>query len=80
MALIVKSDVWYSIDLNKALTSLGVPAATINIVDSAVGGNTAKAMDTLKSAYQTEGDTDIDTIIVTVRYIAYIFQNVKHIF
>ena len=53
----------YSIDLNKALTSLGVPAATINIVDSAVGGNTAKAMDTLKSAYQTEGDTDIDTII-----------------
>ena len=63
LALIVKSDVWYSIDLNKALTSLGVPAATINIVDSAVGGNTAKAMDTLKSAYQTEGDTDIDTII-----------------
>ena len=32
-------------------------------MDSAVGGNTAKAMDTLKSAYQTEGDTDIDTII-----------------
>ena len=63
LALIVKSDVWYSIDLNKALTSLGVPTATINIVDSAVGGNTAKAMDTLKSAYQTEGDTDIDTII-----------------
>lgn len=25
LALIVKSDVWYSIDLNKALTSLGVP-------------------------------------------------------
>ena len=63
LALIVKSDVWYSIDLNKALTSLGVPTATINIVDSAVSGNTAKAMDTLKSAYQTEGDTDIDTII-----------------
>ena len=63
LALIVKSDVWYSIDLNKALASLGVPAATINIVDSAVSGNTAKAMDTLKSAYQTEGDTDIDTII-----------------
>ena len=40
-----------------------MPTATINIVDSAVGGNTAKAMDTLKSAYQTEGDTDIDTII-----------------
>ena len=48
LALIVKSDVWYSIDLNKALTSLGVPTATINIVDSAVSGNTAKAMDTLK--------------------------------
>ncbi len=63
LALIVKSDVWYSVDLNKALTSLGVPTATINIVDSAVSGNTAKAMDTLKSAYQTEGDTDIDTII-----------------
>ena len=41
LALIVKSDVWYSIDLNKALTSLGVPTATINIVDSAVSGNTA---------------------------------------
>ena len=63
LALIVKSDVWYSVDLNKALTSLGVPTATINIVDSAVSGNTAKAMDTLKSAYQTESDTDIDTII-----------------
>lgn len=63
LALVVKSDSWYSVDLNKSLTSLGVPTATTNIIDTAISGNTVKAMDTLKSAYQTEGDTDIDTII-----------------
>lgn len=55
LALIVKSDVWYSIDLNKALTSLGVPAATINIVDSAVGGNTAKGYGHIKECLSDRG-------------------------
>ena len=50
-----------------------MPTATINIVDSAVGGNTfAKGYGHIKERYQTEGDTDIDTIIS----LASMFDNV----
>lgn len=63
LALVVKSDLWYSVDLNTFLALIGVPTATIDIIDVALSGNSPKGIDILKSAYQTTGDTDIATII-----------------
>lgn len=63
LMMVINNNDWYCINIKTLLEKIGMPSETVNMLLDVLTGQTANGLEMLKSAFDTENDTDFDAFI-----------------